>query len=149
MSRTVIAAVVAVVIAARPAIAYFVTSISFDQRAKADADSQLVRAFSLIGKLSQLGGIDVSNKAERLAAVPEVAEAIKTDSESERQSQARIGFQRFLAKTEGTKPDIIALIDATGNVLAMNEVQSVVAKQWKNDKGESIIPAVTVVLGKK
>jgi hypothetical protein len=149
MSRTVIAAVVAVVIAALTAIAYFVTSTSFEQRAKADADSQLVRAFSLIGKLSQLGGIDVSNKAERLAAVPEFAKAIKTDSESERQSQARIGFQRFLAKTEGTKPDIIALIDATGNVLAMNEVQSVVAKQWKNDKGESIIPAISVVLGKK
>jgi hypothetical protein len=149
MSRTVIAAVVAVVIAALTAIAYFVTSTSFDQRAKADADSQLVRAFSLIGKLSQLGGIDVANKAERLAAIPEFQKAIKTDSESERQSQARIGFQRFLAKTEGTKPDIIALVDATGNVLAMNEVQSVVAKQWKNEKGESIIPAITVVLGKK
>ncbi|MBA3460261.1 MAG: hypothetical protein H0T46_09900 [Deltaproteobacteria bacterium] len=149
MSRTVIAAVVAVVIAALTAIAYFVTSTSFDQRAKADADAQLVRAFSLIGKLSQLGGIDVANKAERLAAIPEFHKAIKTDSESERQSQARIGFQRFLAKTEGTKPDIIALVDATGNVLAMNEVQSVVAKQWKNDKGESIIPAISVVLGKK
>ncbi len=149
MSRTVIAAVVAVVIAALTAIAFFVTSTSFDQRIKANADAQLIRAHQLIGKLSQLGGIDVANKAERLAAIPEFVKAIKTDSESERQSQARIGFQRFLAKTEGTKPDIIALVDATGNVLAMNEVQSVVAKQWKNDKGESIVPAITVVLGKK
>lgn len=149
MSRTVIAAVVAVVIAALTAIAFFVTSTSFEQRTRADADEDLVRAHQLIGKLSQLGGIDVANKAERLAAIPEFVKAIKTDSESERQQQARIGFQRFVAKTEGNKPDIIALVDATGNVLAMNEVQSVVPKQWKNDKGESIIPAISVVLGKK
>ena len=147
MSRTVIAAVVAVVIAALTAIAYFVTSTSFDQRARNDADAQLVRAHQLIGKLSQLGGIDVANKAERIAAIPEFVKAIT--NEAERQSQARIGFQRFMAKTEGVKPDIIALVDATGNVLAMNEVQSVVAKQWKNEKGESIIPAINVVLGKK
>jgi hypothetical protein len=31
----------------------------------------------------------------------------------------------------------------------MNEVPTVVAKQWKTDKGESIIPALNVVLGKK
>lgn len=149
MSRTVIAAVVAVVIAALTAIAYFVTSTSFDQRARNDADAQLVRAHQLIGKLSQLGGIDVANKAERLAAIPEFVKAIKTDSESERQSQSRIGFQRFTAKTEGVKPDIIALVDATGNVLAMNDMPSVVPKMWKNDKGESLVPALTVVLGKK
>jgi len=149
MSRTVIAAVVAVVIAALTAIAYFVTSASFDQAAKAEASDRLNSAHGLIGKLSQLGGIDVANKAERLAATPEFVTAIKTDSESERQNQARIGFQRFLAKSEGTKPDIIGLVHANGNLLAMNEVQGVVAKQWKNDKGESIIPALGVVLGRK
>ena len=31
----------------------------------------------------------------------------------------------------------------------MNEVPTVVAKQWKTDKGESIIPALNVVLGNK
>lgn len=149
MSRTIIAVVVAVVIAALTAIAYFVTSTSFDTRARNDADAALVRAHQLIGKLSQLDSIDVANKAERLAALPEFVKAIKTDSDSERKNQSTIGFQRFLAKTEGNKPDIIALVDATGNVLAMNEVSGFVAKQWKNDKGESIIPAVGVVLGKK
>ncbi|HEX8110944.1 MAG TPA: MXAN_5187 C-terminal domain-containing protein, partial [Kofleriaceae bacterium] len=38
---------------------------------------------------------------------------------------------------------------ASGNLLAMNEVRTVTAKQWKTDKGESIIPALNVVLGKK
>lgn len=151
MSRTVIAAVVAAVIATLTAIAYFVTSTSFDERARRDADAQLTRAYQVVGQLHQLKGIDVQNKAERLAATAEFVKAIKTDSEAERQSQARIGFQKFTSdeKQGEVRPDIIALLDATGNVLAMNGVPTVVAKQWKNDKGESILPAVNVVLGRK
>ena len=40
------------------------------------------------------------------------------------QTQARVGFQRFTAdeKQGSVKPDIIALVDASGNLLAMNEV---------------------------
>jgi hypothetical protein len=151
MSRTVIAAVVAAVIAVLTAIAFFVTSTSFEDRLKKDADAKLARGYQVVQQLNQLEGIDVSNKAERLAAEKEFVTAIKTDSGSERQTQARIGFQKFTAdeKQGDVKPDIIALVDATGNLLAMNEVPTVVAKQWKTDKGDSIIPALNVVLGKK
>ncbi|HEU4728056.1 MAG TPA: MXAN_5187 C-terminal domain-containing protein [Kofleriaceae bacterium] len=151
MSRTVIAAVVAAVIAVLTAIAFFVTSTSFDDRLKKDADAKLARAYQVVQQLNQLEGIDISNKAERLAAEKEFVAALKTDSAVERQSQARVGFQKFTAdeKQGAIKPDIIALLDATGNVLAMNEVPAVVARQWKNDRGESIIPALNVVLGKK
>src|SRR5678816_4262989 len=48
-----------------------------------------------------------------------------------------------LATTVGTS------FIASGNLLAMNEVPTVVAKQWKTAKGDSIIPALNVVLGKK
>lgn len=151
MSRTVIAAVVAAVIAVLTAIAFFVTSTSFDERAKKDADAKLGRAYQVVQQLNQLEGIDVSNKAERLAAAKEFVTAIKTDSRSERETQARIGFQKFTAdeKQGDVKPDIIALVDASGNLLAMNDIPSVVAKQWKTDKGDSVIPALNVVLGKK
>jgi hypothetical protein len=151
MSRTVIAAVVAAVIAVLTAIAFFVTSTSFDDRLRKDADAKLTRAYQVVQQLNQLEGIDISNKAERLAAAKEFVAAIKTDSATERQTQARIGFQRFTAdeKQGDVKPDIIALVDATGNLLAMNEVPTVVAKQWKTPKGDSIIPALNVVLGKK
>lgn len=151
MSRTVIAAVVAAVIAALTAIAFFVTSTSFEDRARRDADAKLARAYQVVQQLNQLEGIDISNKAERLAAEREFVIAIKTDSQAERQSQARIGFQKFTAdeKQGDVKPDIIAVVDATGNLLAMNEVPTVVAKQWKTASGESIIPALNVVLGKK
>jgi hypothetical protein len=151
MSRTVIAAVVAAVIAVLTAIAFFVTSTSFEERLKKDADAKLARAYQVVQQLNQLEGIDVSNKAERLAAEKEFVTAIKTDSATERQTQARIGFQKFTAdeKQGDVKPDIIAVVDASGNLLAMNEVPTVVAKQWKTDKGDSIIPALNVVLGKK
>ncbi|HSS02988.1 MAG TPA: hypothetical protein VLM79_38265, partial [Kofleriaceae bacterium] len=151
MSRTVIAAVVAAVIAALTAIAFFVTSTSFEERLKKDADAKLARAYQVVQQLNQLEGIDVSNKAERLAAAKEFVTAIKTDSSGERQAQARIGFQKFTAdeKQGDVKPDIIALVDATCNLLAMNEVPTVVAKQWKTPKGDCMIPAVNVVLGRK
>jgi hypothetical protein len=151
MSRTVIAAVVAAVIAVQTAIAFFVTSTSFEDRLKKDADAKLARAYQVVQQLNQLEGIDVSNKAERLAAEKEFVAAIKSDSATERQTQARIGFQKFTAdeKQGAIKPDIIAVVDASGNLLAMNEVPTVVAKQWKTDKGDSIIPAVNVVLGNK
>jgi len=151
MSRTVIAAVVAAVIAVLTAIAFFVTSTSFEERLKKDADAKLARAYQVVQQLNQLEGIDVSNKAERIAAEKEFVAAIKSDSPTERQTQARIGFQKFTAdeKQGAIKPDIIAVVDASGNLLAMNEVPTVVAKQWKTDKGDSIIPALNVVLGKK
>jgi hypothetical protein len=151
MSRTVIAAVVAVVIAVLTGIAYFVTATSFDDRLRKDADAKLGRGYQVVQQLNQLEGIDISNKAERLAAEKEFVAAIKTDSGGERQTLARVGFQKFTAdeKQGAVKPDIIALVDASGNLLAMNEVPTVVAKQWKTDKGDSIIPALNVVLGKK
>lgn len=151
MFRTVIAAVVVAVIATLTGIALFVTSTSFDDRMRKDADAKLVRAYQVVQQLNQLEGIDVSNKAERLAAEKEFVVAIKADSASARQLQAQVGFQKFTAdeKQGAVKPDIIALVDASGNLLAMNEVRTVTAKQWKTDKGESIIPALNVVLGKK
>ena len=150
MSRTVIAAVVAAVIAGLTAIAYFVTSQSFDERARKDADTALTRSYQVVQRLNQLQGIDVSNKAERLAALPEFVQAIKSSGDDRRRT-AQIGFQKFMsADKEGAiKPDIIALVDDSGDMLAMHEVQSVVPKQWKNAKDESILPALNVVLRKR
>ena len=83
MSRTVIVAVVAAVIAILTGIAFFVTSTSFEDRLKKDADAKLLRAHQVVQQLNQLEGIDISNKAERLAAQKEFVTAIKTDSASD------------------------------------------------------------------
>ena len=106
MSRTVIAAVVVAVIAVLTGIALFVASTSFDERLRKDAEAKLVRAYQVVQQLNQLEGIDVSNKAERLAAEKEFVAAIKADSAGTRQSQAQVGFQKFTAdeKQGAVKP---------------------------------------------
>jgi len=154
MSRTVIAAVVAVVIAALTAIAFFITSSSFDAKIRRDADNQLRRAYQVVGALAQLESIDVANKAERLAADRQFVAALKSQSSSDRDRFARIAFTKFTSneKEGDIKPDLIALVDAQGNLLAMNDVPSVVAKQWKKEgdhPGDTIIPALNVVLGNR
>ena len=147
MSRTVLAVVVAVVIAALTASAFVVAGASSDNRVRTDAEAQLQRARQLVGKLSELEAIDIENKAERLAGDVNFVNAIKTRSST----GARLGFAKFTSnEKEGTvKPDIIALVDASGDVIAMNDVPSVVPKVWKNDKGKTILPALDVVLGKR
>jgi len=152
MSRTVIAAVVAVVIAVLTAIAFFVTSTSIDDKSRKDAESQLRRAYQNVGQLAQLEAIDVANKAERLAADRAFVTALKSESQTERNNQARLGFTKFTSneKEGDRKPDIIALVDAQGNIVAMNDVPSVVPKQWKKEgSNDTVIPALNVVLGNR
>src|SRR5450432_2311295 len=154
MSRTVIAAVVAVVIAALTAIAFFITSTSLDNKIRNDAEGQLRRAYQVVGSLAQLESIDVANKAERLAGDRGFAAALTTQSSNDRDNQARIAFSKFTSsdKEGDVKPDIIALVDAQGNIVAMSDVNSVTPKQWKKEgetKGDTIIPALNVVLGSR
>ncbi|MEJ7600729.1 MAG: MXAN_5187 C-terminal domain-containing protein [Kofleriaceae bacterium] len=151
MSRTVIAGVVAAVIVALTAFAFFITSKQADQRVQTDADANLKRAYQVVQRLKTLEMVEVTNKVERLSARPEFVAAIKSTSSAERLQQARIGFQKFTSddKQGTTKPDIIALVDATGDILAMHDVPTVVPRQWKTTKGESILPGLNVVLGKK
>src|SRR2546423_1765475 len=132
MSRTVIAAVVAVVIVALTAVAYFVTSTSIDDKVRKDAQGQLRRAYQVVQQLAQLEAIDVENKAERLAADRSFVNALKSEG-SERQSQARLGFTKFTSneKEGDTKPDLIALVDANGNIIAESDVPTVYPKEWK------------------
>jgi hypothetical protein len=154
MSRTIIAAVVGVVIAALTAIAFFITSTSFEDKNRKEAEGQLRRAYGVIQQLAQLEAIDVANKAERLAADNAFVTALKSESSMERSSQSRLGFTRFTSneKEGDLKPDIIALVDANGLIVAMNDVASV-PKQWKKEGGageeETIIPALNVVLGSR
>lgn len=154
MSRTVIAAVVAAVIVALTATAFFVTTSSSNDKVRKDAEGQLRRAYQVVQQLAQLEAIDVANKAERLAADRSFVSALKTEVRSVRENQADIAFHKFKQneKEGDIKPDLIALVDANGNLIAMNDVPNVVPKQWKKEgdkPGETVIPALNVVLGNR
>jgi hypothetical protein len=150
MSRTVIIAVVGAVIAGLTAIAFFVTSSAFDDRLQKDASTRVKRASQLLQQNAQLEGIGIFNKAERLAADPGFVAALKTDNGGERNHQANLAFDRYNAKDTGdAKADIIALVDATGNLVSMYGVSTVSPKLWKNDKGELVLPSLNLVLGRR
>ncbi|HWO24848.1 MAG TPA: MXAN_5187 C-terminal domain-containing protein [Kofleriaceae bacterium] len=164
MSRAVISMVVASVIVALTAIAFFVTSASYEERARKDATTQLRRAYHVIQRLNQLQSIDVLNKAERLAS--QVCATVDPQRESCTPSvkrEAIFAFQQFMAddKEGAVRPDIIALVDKKGEIVAMHDVPVVDPKQWLASRDDSkprpggeervrtIIPALDVVLTKR
>lgn len=151
MSRTVIAAVVAVVIAGLTTVALLLTSSGFDERTRKDADRQVRRAVELLQRNKLLERISILNKAEKLAAEPGFMAALKAqENPAERSRQAALAFDRFAAKDTGdAHADIVALLDAQGNLVAMAGVPTVVPKQWKNEKGEPLWPSINLVLGKR
>lgn len=170
MSRTVISVVVAGVIVALTAIAYFVMSSSFEERARKDSVAQLQRSYQVVQPLQQLQSINVMNRAERLASLPcsqatddclQFVQALNL-SGVDRSSRATRGFDVIMSQTGTVRPDIIALVDKKGELVAMHEVPGVVPKQWLAPGGpkqvpqgegkppkevaQTIIPALTAVL---
>ena len=155
MSRTVIAAVVAVVIAALTAVTYLVTSSKIDEKVRKDATAQLSNAHDLIYQLAQLRAIDIQNKAANLAVDAEFVQALELYRPNSKDKQdpgvanhAATGFTKFTGtrKRSERQPDILAVVHTSGDIIAMNGVDRIIApNQWKNDKGESILPALDVV----
>jgi hypothetical protein len=144
MSRTVIAAVVAAVIVALTGFAYSLISSTIEERAQHDGQSRVLRARQLLDQTVQLDVVSTLSKAERLAADEGFLRALRADG-AERARQAKLAFERFAAKSSRDRAaDIIALVDEAGNVIAMSDVATVVARLWKNDKGEAIWPAISL-----
>ena len=161
MSRTIITVVVGAVIVALTTIAFFVSNVSFDNQVRKDAGEQLTRAHAVVQRLIVLQGIDLTNKAGRLAARPEFVQAINATNSTDREALAVKGFRSFMYeegegadKKAAVKPDIIALVGVNGDVLAMQDVSSIVPNQWRNDakdekdptKVPTILPALNVLL---
>lgn len=149
MSRTVIAAVVAAVIIALTGIAYALISSNLEEQAQRDAQSRVQRAHEGLEQTVQVDVFSTISKAERLAADEGVLRALRPAG-GERASQAAMAFGRFAAKeSRDRQADIVALVDESGNVIAMSEVSAVVARLWKNDKGELKYPALALALQQK
>jgi hypothetical protein len=95
MSRSLIGGIVAIVIAALTATAYFVTTSSLEDRLRADARRRVQRGLSLLQRDSQLEGLSVQAKAEFFAADPKVLAAIKADNGGDRSRESNRAFTRF------------------------------------------------------
>jgi hypothetical protein len=149
MSRTLIVAVVASIIAALTLVTYLGVSSTINDRVRKDSQLGVSRARELLARTSKLEALSIFSKAERLSADEGLLKALKSDAGGERASQSNFAFGRFKSKESGSAADIIALLDATGNVIAMSDVPNVVAKQWKDAKGEIIWPGIKQALTKR
>ncbi len=116
MSRTVISAVVGVVIAALTTIAFVVSSWSLDSKVRSRADAQANRSYQLVQRLHGLWGSELKTMAERLGSKQELAAAIDSGSESER--------LRRLAAT-ATRGQIGSLSDETSNLTTFGNLAAV------------------------
>ena len=150
MSRNPIAIVVAVVIAALTAVAFTVATAEISDRERRDALTQVNRARRLLEQKAQLEGLSNFTKAEGLALDEGLVAALKSDSAGERGNKIEDAFKAFLGKSNGARPDILAVVDRSGDLVAISGVPSITdKKQYKNDKGEPVWPGLGLVLQKR
>ena len=135
MSRTVIGGIVAIAIAALTAVLYFVVTGSLARPLQREARALIKRAPEQALSNAKLSALDTYNKVEILSHDPAMLAALKTAVPEERNRLVKAVFDQFKAKTEGTSPDMLALVDASGAIVAMDGVTNPVAGEFKkNDK---------------
>ena len=149
MSRVIIGAVVAVVITALTAIAYLVTTSSLEDQVAKDARVRVERAAKQLVQNASLEGLGILKRVEAMATEPKYVDALRSASPRERGDIANLAFRRFLQAETESKPDLIALTGATGDIVAMLDVLNPVAGEWKNEKGELKYPGVKLALEKR
>ncbi|MBP8809986.1 MAG: hypothetical protein KBG48_34510 [Kofleriaceae bacterium] len=135
MSRNVIGAAVAVAIAALTAVMYMVATGSLGKPLERQAKALIKRAPEQANNNATLVALDTSNKVEVLAKSPGVLTALRTTMPDERSRAANLAFQEFRATRErdGMAPDLLALVDPTGSIVAMDGVSAPVAGEFKKD----------------
>jgi len=147
MSRTIIGAVVTVAIVTLTALTYVVVQSGLEARVRDDAAALMQR-----GRLPQqalnnatLSALDVQKKVELLAKDPNVVAALRADNQIDRMREANLAFQRYV--TGAAEPDILALVDRFGNIIAKDGVNKPVAGEFKGKDGGIAWPGLALSLG--
>ena len=148
MSRTVIGGIVAIAIAAVTAVTYIVVTSGLNDRVRKDAEAMMVpnRLPQQAANNATLVALDTFKKVEGLAKDESVVSALRTSVDRARTSE--LAFQRFRAQKEGAEPDMLALVDASGNIVAMDGVNNPVAGELKRD-GRVAWPGLALALSSR
>ncbi|RMH37121.1 MAG: HAMP domain-containing protein [Deltaproteobacteria bacterium] len=148
MSRAVIGGIVAVIIAALTAVAYLATTSKLEAGIVDDVQSRVLNAQDLLVQNASLEGLGLLKRAEVLARDDEYLAALNMDAPFDRENTANAQFRRFLASLdEGEpRPDFLALVDKTGDLVALLDVARPPPDSWKDKDGNLLYPAVKVAL---
>ena len=153
MSRPVIAAIAAAVIAALTAVAYFVTTSSLESRIRSDLKRRVVNAQDLLLRNSDLEGLGLLKRAEALSRDPRFVLSLTAEGKP----NARIAEEAFevFSKTLAIgqpKPILLSLTDKDGKVIALlngdKPVASPIPDTYLSD-GKIEYPALRLALSNK
>jgi hypothetical protein len=139
MSRTIIGAIVGIAIAVLTAVCYVVVNGGLAERVKADARTQMspARIPSQAQNNARLDLLNTQAQAETMAKDEGAVTALRTTVALDRVRAADLAFGRFHSNNAGqTKPDVLALVDASGNIVAMDGVNNPVASELKDKDGK-------------
>lgn len=162
MSRSIIAVIVAVVIAALTATAYFVTTSNQSEKVERDLKDRVARARKQLQNSALVEARRAEGKIVALSAQPGVLlglQAIVSPETpkdvdfkpdwKELKRQVDLTFSEFLAGEKDKKPDVLALVDATGDVVFMNGVSLPTASEFKDDQGKVKLPSLAEALKRR
>lgn len=149
MPRTIIGGIVAAAILVITAVAYFMTTSSLEQRIGKDVRLRVSRAEQQLIQNASLEGLKLLKQVEALAADPAFAKAMGVEGK-DRSAAANLAFRRFIQSLDQgePKPDIMALTDATGDLVVLLDVDNPLPKAWK--QGEELkYPALGLALSQR
>ncbi len=146
MNRTIIGAIVALAIAALTAVTYIVVSgaLGDGARKEAKAEMQPGRLPQQALNNARLDLLNLYSSVEQLAADDGVVATLKADNPSDRLRESDQAFQRF--RSRAATPDVLAILDATGNILIMDGIKNPISTELKGKDGKVIWPALAHVL---
>jgi hypothetical protein len=150
MNRRLIGGLVAVVIAALTATAYFVTTNRLEGDLRKEADTRVQRATKVLQNDAQLRSLNVLKRVEALASNPKLVEAAahsKVDNERElMNSAADNAFSAFKRDQSDTQPDILALVDVSGGLLVEDGVTRPNPSDWQKPDGTPMYSALAYLV---
>ncbi len=149
MSRTIIGAIVGIAIAVLTAVCYVVVTGGLADRVKADARLQMsaARIPAQAQNNARLDLLNTQAQAETLAKDDGVVTALRTTATIDRVRESDLAFSRFQSNNAGqVQPDVLALVDATGNIVAMDGVNNPVASELKDKDGKLVWRGLALTL---
>lgn len=150
MPRAIIGGVIAAAIVAMTIAAYMVTTSRLTTGIEADVRDRVARAQHLLVQNTSLEALSRLNRVEVLAANPRIIAAAKAEERRASASEARTAFNDFVQalRPGEEKPDIMAILNAEGALLALGDIPDPMPDKWK-DGGKLIYPALELALGNR
>jgi hypothetical protein len=150
MTRPVIGGIAAALIAALSAVAYFVTVSSLESQIRRDLKDRVANAQDLLIVNAELDGLGLLEHATDLASDLRLVRALEAEGGANPVPAER-AFNEFRGTLGvGARPDILALVDASGQLVALASGDQVVRNPIAStylEGGAVKYPALALALG--